>query len=522
VTSTDAGPVLRGSHRPSLGFDPAILPRLAFIVPVVFMISPTFGDPDLWGHVKFGLDILRDRAVSTSDPYSFTSDVPWVNHEWLAEALFGMAYAAGGAAGLTALRLVVLATTFLTVAAVLGRSGVPPLVRALMLACVMAGTNPIAQTVRPQLFSLAAFACLLSCVVAYERHGGRALWPVPLLMIPWANLHGGMLVGLGSFGVWTAVTLGMSLRRSPTSDRNRGDMASLGLAILGLAALAATLVNPYGAGLWRFLADTVSLSRADISEWQPLHTLPAPRIGLWILAVATGTMAAVTKRISTGALSILVLLAYASFRVRRLDGFFIIATAMLCAPALGALIDRMRKRAHVPAPLRIRPGLAAAVVAAAAAAVWMDGTVRPGGRFGCINIRDERFADPAAARFVTAAGLRGRMLTWFNWGEYALWHFSPNILVSMDGRRETVYSEELLQAHLAFYNNRDRLQLVNRLQPDFIWLPTSLPVVPELQGAGWHAMFNGESSVVLARTAADAAPAPALTDAETSGCFPGP
>ena len=105
------------------------------------MISPTIADPDLWGHVRFGLDILSARALSSSDPYSFTSDVPWVNHEWLAEVLFALAYSAGNTAGLIALRFVLLAAAFLMVAAVLGRSGLPPLVRALLVACVMAGTN---------------------------------------------------------------------------------------------------------------------------------------------------------------------------------------------------------------------------------------------------------------------------------------------------------------------------------------------------------------------------------------------
>ena len=42
-------------------------------------------DSDIWGHMAFGLDMLRNRQFMWVDPYSFTSDQPWVNHEWLSE-----------------------------------------------------------------------------------------------------------------------------------------------------------------------------------------------------------------------------------------------------------------------------------------------------------------------------------------------------------------------------------------------------------------------------------------------------
>jgi hypothetical protein len=61
-------------------------------------------DPDLWGHVRFGLDILRDASIPPSDPYSFTSDRVWVNHEWLAEVITADAFRLAGNPGLIALK----------------------------------------------------------------------------------------------------------------------------------------------------------------------------------------------------------------------------------------------------------------------------------------------------------------------------------------------------------------------------------------------------------------------------------
>ena len=46
----------------------------AAIAAAVFVLAQTRTDVDLWGHVRFGLDILNDGALHHQDPYSFTSD----------------------------------------------------------------------------------------------------------------------------------------------------------------------------------------------------------------------------------------------------------------------------------------------------------------------------------------------------------------------------------------------------------------------------------------------------------------
>ncbi len=54
-------------------------------------------DNDLWGHVLFGRDMLSQHALPRTDTYSYTATgAPWVNHEWLAQVLFAVAYGIGG------------------------------------------------------------------------------------------------------------------------------------------------------------------------------------------------------------------------------------------------------------------------------------------------------------------------------------------------------------------------------------------------------------------------------------------
>jgi hypothetical protein len=81
----------------------SVLLRIALLAVLFAWLSHTRTDPDLWGHVRFGHDIVSTRSLPAADSYSFLADRPWINHEWLAESVMYVAYAAGGPPGLVAL-----------------------------------------------------------------------------------------------------------------------------------------------------------------------------------------------------------------------------------------------------------------------------------------------------------------------------------------------------------------------------------------------------------------------------------
>ena len=128
-----------------------------------------------------------------------------------------------------------------------------------------------------------------------------------------------------------------------------------------------------------------------------------------------------------------------------------------------------------------------------------------------------------AAEFVERAGLRGRVLVWFDWGEYVIWHFSPRLRVSIDGRRETVYSDELIASHMAFYlGDTAASDLPARIAADYIWVPKWIPVVAKLRDNGWAPLFEGPQSVILARGATDVHRLKLVSVTSETRAFPGP
>src|SRR3954468_7569730 len=118
--------------------------RLAALVAGAFVCTRATVDPDLWWHLKAGLDLLDAGHLTAVDPYSFTQDVPWINHEWLSELIMALAYRSGGVAGLLLLKIIVLGSALV----LLGRAlrGVDASVRWWLLAVAIVAMNFSATT----------------------------------------------------------------------------------------------------------------------------------------------------------------------------------------------------------------------------------------------------------------------------------------------------------------------------------------------------------------------------------------
>ena len=199
----------------------AALPRLTCLL----FLAGTGADPDLFGHLTFGREIVHALAVHRSDPYSFASDIPWVNHEWLAEAIMWLAYAAGGAPGLVALKLLMAAIAGALLLATWAPYRLRLVPREGLLFVIALAAWPQLVSARPQMFSIAAFAWLLYELERFRRGDDWPLWRLPVIFALWVNLHGGWLVGAGVLVIVTAVAL---IERSLDVRRRRALVFAFG------------------------------------------------------------------------------------------------------------------------------------------------------------------------------------------------------------------------------------------------------------------------------------------------------
>src|SRR6476659_2345333 len=214
-------------------------------------------DADLWGHVRFGQDLLASHSVVIADTHSFTADKPWINHEWLAEMAMASVFAALGPLGLNLLRLACLALIATLIWRRLSLFNPPARVLDAIIVTSMLGVLSRGEQIRPQLFSLLLFAVLLTILTDVDRTGNRRrlLLLAPLTAL-WANLHGGWIVGLECLVMWAGCKL--VFERSPTRSQRVTVVATV------VTAALFTAVNPYGIRLWWFLVETVRVNRPYI------------------------------------------------------------------------------------------------------------------------------------------------------------------------------------------------------------------------------------------------------------------
>jgi hypothetical protein len=455
----------------------------------------------LWGHVRFGQDILAAGSVVRSDPYSFTSDRAWMNHEWLAEIIMAGAYRFGGVRGLIALSSGVAALVLLLAGRFLRRSGVGEPARLVLLLALFIGISRQLRVIRPQLFSVLLLTVMLMLLGGADRgREKRLLWLAPLFAL-WANLHGGWILGLGVLGLWASIEV--------VARRVSWRWGTLAVA----ASIAGSALNPYGWGLWAFLWETVALGRADIDDWQSLFTRPSGFIE-W----AVGAIVVVVgwrRRHWNGVLRFIpsVVLGLLALKVVRLDGFFVLVAVMMLG-SLWAGIGPARF------PLSRQPAVIELLVVALLAITGLSFVGHEAlSATACLPIdsRPQVMPEPDAAVFLRSNGFHGKLLTWFDYGEYAIWHLAPQLRVSFDGRRETVYSDRVKDAHLRFYSGLNPAY-PDEIGADYIWLPNQLPVVKLLPNYGWVPVFKGSRSVIFARASGSYLPVYAISGPR---CFPG-
>lgn len=142
----------------------------------------------------------------------------------------------------------------------------------------------IVPSLRPQAFGFLLFAAALWAVTTRARSPSR-IWFVPLLVIPWANLHGSFPLAL--------VLLGLAWL-----EDHRQDAEAWRVLVAGGAAFLATLLNPYGIRVWMYVVDLSShpIVTQRIGEWGPPSFQTITGFAFFVSLLAIGVFLARSGR----------------------------------------------------------------------------------------------------------------------------------------------------------------------------------------------------------------------------------
>jgi hypothetical protein len=143
-----------------------------------------------------GGTILERGSIPSGVPYAAAPSVDWVNVPVLGELVFHALQVVGGDRGFLVAQLIAVTAALTLLALGMRALGASDAASAVVLMLVFFAAIPSFIIVRAQLFSLVLFCAALLLLRAESRRPSRRVWLLVPLIVLWANLHGGVLVGL--------------------------------------------------------------------------------------------------------------------------------------------------------------------------------------------------------------------------------------------------------------------------------------------------------------------------------------
>lgn len=455
---------------------------------VVVTLNPA-ADPDLFARVAVGRLIEVAGEVVKEDPFAFTPRLDqWVDHEWLAGVVFHRIARWGGDAGLMAFDLAMMTATVGLLVRAQDEAGGASAAWSLMTLVPALGVW--ISVVRSRAFTFLLVALLLLALVRWRDGRTRWIWLLPPLFVPWANLHGGFVAGLG--------LLGVSALAASVRERRR----ALPLWLCLGACVLATLVNPYGLDYWTYILDATTRERPFIVEWRTMHGWQVGIVVVLLLTFAAGVWRrGAERRPPPEAWAMVAVSLWAAVDSQRLLNFLLVTLCVYGAGPFRAVVGIPVGRLGRSWQVALRHVSAAGAVLAVVALVALS--VRNLRRFSDEGLSYEAYP-VGAVEWLDRHGPGGRVLTHFNHGSYALWRLYPRYRVAVDGRYEETYPDQTVEmAALALQplvpGHEEALAAVD---PDFVVVPRR--VLPqgeqaEAFGADWTVLYEDSSAVLIAR-----------------------
>ena len=396
---------------------------LAVALPVLASLVASLPATDLAYHLRAGSEIVSTGAIPSVDTWTFTAaGQPWFDQQWGAQVLLDATYAATGWTGLAVLRAALVGVVFGVVYLTCVRQGLDERRSALLALGAFVVAAP-ALALRPQLFAMALFAVTLLLVVERRDHP-RRLWLVPLLAIPWANVHGSFFLAPAVLGLaWLA------------DLEARAPNRHLSLVVAAVTVLA-SCATPFGPSVWAYavgLGANPEVTRRII-EWQPTTLRDVQGVVFYTSALLVAGFLARRGRATPW--STLLWLGFffviGAYAVRGIAWWPIAAVA-----AVASLQEPNREPATEPVEpraFRILNGVIVAAIALAALALlpsWRPVDPATGAPQGTVSYAPSGVTEALG----DVAGDGDRILNpqpWGSWFEFAV----PDALMAIDSRIE--------------------------------------------------------------------------------------
>lgn len=468
---------------------PALLAVL--LAAIVFLaLQKTIADPDLGWHLRNAEYQLQHHAFLRHDLYSFTTHgKPWMDHEWLAEIPYYLAWRWFGPRGVFFVMYAAISAILLGVfgLATMQSRNVKAAFLVSFLAIFLATVS-----FGPRTLLFGWIFLVVELAILYRFHEGRDFTvALPFIFLLWVNTHGSWLIGLVLLGLFALSGCVEGTWGSIDAERWSAPQMRK-LAWVAALSVLALFVNPYG---WRLvaypfdLAFHQKLNIANVLEWRSLdfHSVRG-KIVLAMLASAIVLQLVRRRRWWLHELAFVLLGIYASFTYSR----FLFLAAILILPFLANDL-----RGWVP-PYRAerdRPWLNASVLLICVVAV-------------CLKFpTDRKLIASEASQYPIHAQTYlqnfhpdGNVLNDFLWGGYLIWNVRQ-IPVFIDSRIDVFERNGVFKGYLDLTQLRGSLGVLDKYSIRYVLFRKKSPVSYLLEHTpGWKIDYADDTAILFERT----------------------
>ena len=470
------------------------------LIVVTSLFTTAEQDPDFWWHIRIGEWMVQNGRLPSTDIFTYTvSNHVWTDHEYLTEILMWLVYNGTGLVGISIAFGVV---TWIGWWFVYRRaSNAPFVIIGLGLALGAVAGNPIWGP-RAQMITFALSSLEMYWIQTYLSGRSRSLSYLPLVMVAWANLHGGWVIAF----VWLGVAIAAELIGAVWDRENTAHLKHVRfLGIIFIASAVAILATPNGLSLVLYPFNTVGSVAQEklIVEW---FSPDFHQRYLWpfeaMILIAIGGFALKRPTLNEFLLTIVaIVLALQSVRNIAL---FVGAVTPVIINTYGAYWRELAAARRWNFARPARPAFAAVTAVAlllisGATALHIAGDINESEQQTVIA---QSYPVGAADWLAAHPDQCTRMFNQYGWGGYLVYRFYPQ-----QNRKVFIFGEAALMGDdlLNQYADVQFLQanwstILRRYDVDCVVYNRALPLTNVLEdGSAWRIAYLDSNSEILIR-----------------------
>jgi len=447
-------------------------------------------DGDIGRHITIGDYIFENGKIPITNVFSHTLyGERLVPHEWLADLIFGRVHALMGLDGVVLLIAVLIATTFTLTYREIQKRGTYTMF-VLLVAGLAAFASSLHWIARPHVFTF-LFVALWTYLLANRE---SKVWYFPVIMLVWANTHGGFIIG---FAIWLAHIAGW-IWDYLHGESNRAN--GIRIVIIGLSSFAVTFINPSGWHLWdtsikyygnSFLVNsTIEYQSPNFHNWS---TWPF----MLMLAICMLGVGFKTK-LKTYESFLLVGWTMLSLYSARNIPLFAIVTAPYAASVLQSILTSstvLRKIEHLIHNVeKNHKGILFPLIAVG---LLLYTSMVQTGNDPANDFDPDRFP-VQGVNWLETNPQNGNMFNEFTWGGYLLYRMFPRQLVFIDGQTD-FYGEDFSLEYAKVMKLEDGWEdVLNKYDVSWVIVESYRSLVPALQDdLNWKIVYQNDTATIL-------------------------